>query len=117
MIPKYFTIEIKHMKYIHRLHALKHTELFKYNNIAYHIGLGVRTVDENIVRSPYLKLKDMIMGQTDFVKKQHDILKFYERFSNELIEAFNNQGKTIKKKIDIHRQAEANKAYAHFKWT
>ena len=74
---------IKHMKYIHRLHALKHTELFKYNNIAYHIGLGVITVDENIVRSPYLKLKDMIMGQTDFVKKQHDILKFYERFCRE----------------------------------
>ena len=40
---------IKHMKYIHRLSALNHTELYKYNNLAYHIGLGVRTVDENII--------------------------------------------------------------------
>ena len=26
------------------------------------------------------------------------------------------KGKTIKKKIDIHKLAEANKAYAHYKW-
>jgi len=74
---------IKHMKYIHRLNALNHTELYKYNNIAYHIGLGVRTIDENIIRSPYLKLKDNIMSQSDFSKKQHDILKFYEKFCRE----------------------------------
>ena len=74
---------IKHMKYIHRLSALNHTELYKYNNLAYHIGLGVRTVDENIIRSPYLKLKDNIMGQSDFAKKQQDIMKFYEKFCRE----------------------------------
>ena len=74
---------IKHMKYIHRLSALNHTELYKYNNIAYQIGLGVRTVDENIIRSPYLKLKNNIMGQSDFAKKQNDIMKFYEKFCRE----------------------------------
>ncbi|MDF2550020.1 MAG: rpsG [Chlamydiales bacterium] len=35
---------------------------------------------------------------------------------NELTDCFNNQGTTIKKKDDTHRMAEANKAYAHYKW-
>lgn len=34
----------------------------------------------------------------------------------ELTDCFNNQGTTIKKKDDTHRMAEANKAFAHYKW-
>jgi len=34
----------------------------------------------------------------------------------ELTDCFNNQGMTIKKKDDTHRMAEANKAFAHYKW-
>lgn len=34
----------------------------------------------------------------------------------ELVDCYNNQGTTIKKKDDTHRMAEANKAYAHYKW-
>lgn len=34
----------------------------------------------------------------------------------ELNDCFNNQGTTIKKKEDMHRMAEANKAFAHYKW-
>ena len=34
----------------------------------------------------------------------------------ELIDCFNNQGATIKKKDDTHRMAEANRAFAHYKW-
>ncbi len=34
----------------------------------------------------------------------------------ELFDCFNNQGSTIKKKDDTHRMAEANKAFAHYKW-
>ena len=36
--------------------------------------------------------------------------------SMELTDCFHNQGSTIKKKDDTHRMAEANKAFAHFKW-
>lgn len=36
--------------------------------------------------------------------------------SAELIDCYNNQGTTIKKKEDTHRMAEANKAFAHYKW-
>lgn len=36
--------------------------------------------------------------------------------SNELADCFQNQGSTIKKKDDVHRMAEANRAFAHYKW-
>lgn len=39
-----------------------------------------------------------------------------EALSLELADCFNNQGTTIKKKDDTHRMAEANKAFAHYKW-
>jgi small subunit ribosomal protein S7 len=34
----------------------------------------------------------------------------------ELVDCYNNQGATIKKKDDTHRMAEANRAFAHYKW-
>lgn len=39
-----------------------------------------------------------------------------EGLANELADCFTNQGTTIKKKDDTHRMAEANKAFAHYKW-
>jgi small subunit ribosomal protein S7 len=39
-----------------------------------------------------------------------------KRLAAELIAAANNEGGAIKKKDDVHRMAEANKAFAHFKW-
>ncbi len=39
-----------------------------------------------------------------------------EGLSQELADCYNNQGSTIKKKDDMHKMAEANKAFAHFKW-
>jgi len=39
-----------------------------------------------------------------------------ERLANELLDAFNNTGTAIKKKEDTHRMAEANKAFAHYRW-
>lgn len=39
-----------------------------------------------------------------------------ESLANELADCYNNQGTTIKKKDDTHRMAEANKAFAHYKW-
>jgi small subunit ribosomal protein S7 len=36
--------------------------------------------------------------------------------SSELVDCYNNQGATIKKKDETHRMAEANKAFAHYKW-
>lgn len=39
-----------------------------------------------------------------------------EKLSAELLAAANNEGASIKKKEDTHKMAEANKAFAHFKW-
>jgi len=39
-----------------------------------------------------------------------------EKLANELMAAANGEGSTIKKKEDTHRMAEANKAFAHFRW-
>jgi small subunit ribosomal protein S7 len=39
-----------------------------------------------------------------------------ERLAAELIEASNNEGASIKKKLDTFRMAEANKAFAHYRW-
>ncbi len=38
------------------------------------------------------------------------------KLANELVDASNNAGNAVKKKEDTHRMAEANKAFAHFKW-
>ncbi|HEV2402883.1 MAG TPA: 30S ribosomal protein S7 [Candidatus Saccharimonadales bacterium] len=37
-----------------------------------------------------------------------------DRVAQELVDAFNNQGAAVKKKEDIHKMAEANRAFAHF---
>ena len=39
-----------------------------------------------------------------------------ERLANEICDALNNQGGAVKKRDDTHKMAEANKAFAHFKW-
>jgi small subunit ribosomal protein S7 len=37
-----------------------------------------------------------------------------ERLAEEFVAVYNNEGATIKKKQDVHRMAEANRAFAHF---
>ena len=39
-----------------------------------------------------------------------------ERLANELMDAASGRGTTVKKKEDTHRMAEANKAFAHYRW-
>ncbi|MGQ9487934.1 MAG: 30S ribosomal protein S7 [Armatimonadota bacterium] len=39
-----------------------------------------------------------------------------EKLAAELIDAANNQGAAVKKREDTHRMAEANKAFAHYRW-
>ena len=39
-----------------------------------------------------------------------------ERLAGEIMDAMNNAGNSVKKKEDTHRMAEANKAFAHFRW-
>ena len=40
----------------------------------------------------------------------------YESLAKELIEAYNNRGNSVKKKEEIHRMAESNRAFSHYNW-
>lgn len=39
-----------------------------------------------------------------------------QRLADEIMQAYQNQGSAIKKKQDTHKMAEANRAFAHFRW-
>ncbi len=39
-----------------------------------------------------------------------------EKLANEIIDAANERGESVKKREDTHRMAEANKAFAHYRW-
>ncbi len=39
-----------------------------------------------------------------------------QRLADEIVEAFNNQGTAVKKKEEIHKMAEANRAFSHYRW-
>ena len=39
-----------------------------------------------------------------------------DKLSNELLDAANSRGAAVKKKEDVHRMADANKAFAHYRW-
>ena len=41
---------------------------------------------------------------------------YAKRLAAELMDAFNNRGNSIKKKDDVHRMAESNKAFSHYNW-
>ena len=40
----------------------------------------------------------------------------HDKLSNELLDAANGRGGAVKKREDVHRMAEANKAFAHYRW-
>ena len=40
----------------------------------------------------------------------------YECLANELVDAYNNRGNSVKKKEEVHRMAESNRAFSHYNW-
>lgn len=51
----------------------------------------------------------------DFSRKRSE-KTMVERLSNELVDALNSTGASVKKREDTHKMAEANKAFAHYRW-
>ena len=66
-----------------KLQQIKRKQFFKYNNQQYELGLKVENEIKNRVISPYTKLRDLIMGQNDFIKKQTDIIQFVSLYCRE----------------------------------
>ena len=52
----------------------------------------------------------------DFARKRNGERTMDEKLAGELLDAYNNTGASIKRRDEMHRMAEANKAFAHFKW-
>ncbi|WP_291490412.1 30S ribosomal protein S7 [Desulfurella sp.] len=48
--------------------------------------------------------------------RQRNEKTMFEKLAGEILDAFNNRGGAIKKKEDTHKMAEANRAFAHYKW-
>ena len=63
-----------------KIQDIKRRALYKYNDQKYDLGLTVLEDIGQKVVSPYSKLRDLITGQNDFVKKQNDILTFASKF-------------------------------------
>ncbi|XP_012257204.2 28S ribosomal protein S7, mitochondrial [Athalia rosae] len=61
----------------------------------------------------WVAMKWLLTAAKDKDRKIH----LPEKLAWELIDAFNNQGRVIKQKQDLHRQCEANRAYAHYRWS
>ncbi|ENN76447.1 28S ribosomal protein S7, mitochondrial [Dendroctonus ponderosae] len=65
-------------------------------------------------RSRFLGMKWLIEASREKDKKT---VRFWTQLARELVDASNNSGRVIRRKQDLHRQCEANKAYAHYRWS
>ncbi|XP_015258480.1 PREDICTED: 28S ribosomal protein S7, mitochondrial [Cyprinodon variegatus] len=64
-------------------------------------------------RRRFLAMKWMI---TECRENKNRRTLMYEKLSQELLAAFEKEGNVIKKKHELHKMAEANRAYAHYRW-
>ena len=72
----------------------------------YQVPIEVNPDRQNLAGHP---LADYLRAQPR--RKRHD-----RQAVNELLDAANGRGAAMKKKEDVHRMAEANKAFAHYRW-
>ena len=70
---------------IERLEAMENTNKFKYNKEKYQLSITDDSGDkaEEILVSPFFKLRDLILGQANFIKKQNDIVRFCQKYTRE----------------------------------
>ena len=72
----------------------------------YQVPVDVRPTRRIALAMRWLVEYSRARGEKDFAK----------RLAGELLDAYNNRGNTIKKKEDVHKMAEYNKAFAHYNW-
>lgn len=63
-------------------------------------------------KSYFLSMKWLIEAANDKAQTVH----FPEKMAWEIMDAANNTGRVIKRKQDLHKECEANRAYAHYRW-
>lgn len=72
----------------------------------YQVPVDVRPTRRLTLAMRWLVEYSRARGEKDFSKK----------LAGELLDAYNNRGNSIKKKEDVHKMAESNKAFAHYNW-
>lgn len=72
----------------------------------YQVPVDVRPTRRLTLAMRWLVEYSRARGEKDFTKK----------LAGELLDAYNNRGNSIKKKEDVHKMAESNKAFAHYNW-
>ncbi|HQS66768.1 MAG: 30S ribosomal protein S7 [Sulfuricurvum sp.] len=77
--------------------------------------VGGATYQVPVEVRPVRQLSLAIRWLTDAARKRNE-RTMAERLANELLEAANDKGSSFKKKEDTYRMAEANKAFAHYRW-
>ena len=76
-----------------------------------HVDFTVEVERSCTIRQVSLAMRWLLTAARDRNEKTMKL-----RLANELLDAFNNTGAAVKKKEDTHRMAEANKAFAHYRW-
>ena len=66
--------------------------------------------------SPNRRLSLSMRWITSYARSRGDGKTMKEKLANELIDASNLRGGSVKRREDTHRMAEANKAFAHYRW-
>ena len=66
--------------------------------------------------NPNRRLSLSIRWLVSFARPRGDGKTMQEKLANELLDASNLRGGAVKKREDTHRMAEANKAFAHYRW-
>jgi len=66
--------------------------------------------------NPNRRLSLSIRWLVGYARSRGDGKTMTEKLANELLDAANLRGGAVKKREDVHRMAEANKAFAHYRW-
>jgi small subunit ribosomal protein S7 len=66
--------------------------------------------------NPNRRLSLSIRWLVSYARQRGDGKTMQEKLANELLDASNLRGGAVKKREDTHRMAEANKAFAHYRW-
>lgn len=72
----------------------------------YQVPVDVRPTRRLSLAMKWLVEYSRSRGEKDFAK----------RLAAEILDAYNNKGNAIKKREDVHKQADANKAFSHYNW-
>jgi tRNA-binding EMAP/Myf-like protein len=70
-------------KIFDKIQSLNSKNFLKYNDQKYNLGLSVSQEQQQKIVSPYSKLRNLILGQNDFIKRQNDIVRFVSLYCRE----------------------------------